>query len=322
MSSAWRTPLASSLCEQPRSSSDSRARKSRKVAFIGSGAVPVLVHRSLQLQKSRKMDLVNATPYLLVDSAEPAKPLPGGGDDSKPDVRFDHFDDQAAVRAYAHAGTHSANCKESADRSRWQEREPDLGPETKRRPAKRKHSPPPPSLASGPDAATVALQTPPSQSPAPPASADPSDIANPPVLVPHSLNLPESEFEFWSTRSHPFNKHGYRYTPCGPSLGTPLPVPPQRTIESFPKGVHWSWEDRSQFTLLTEGARTITTDKGWRAARSNVGIREGAWYWEIKVERGGGDGGRDKGGEGQGSWVRPGVGRRESPLNAPVGIDG
>ncbi|TKA56945.1 hypothetical protein B0A53_01346 [Rhodotorula sp. CCFEE 5036] len=194
---------------------------------------------------------------------------------------------------------------------------------SKRRPTKRKHSPavlapPTPPTATSSHAASPAPNT----TTAGGGGGDPSDISNPPVLVPHALHLPDSEFEFYSTRSHPFNKHGYRYTPCGPSLGTPLPVPPQRTIESFPKGVHWSWEDRSQFTVLTEDARTITTDKGWRAARANVGIREGAWYWEIKIERGGGDGGRDKGGEGQGSWVRPGVGRRESPLNAPVGIDG
>ncbi|GJN90534.1 hypothetical protein Rhopal_003545-T1 [Rhodotorula paludigena] len=197
-----------------------------------------------------------------------------------------------------------------------EEREPSTGAETpeadhpqepRSRPTKRKHSPSAP--------------TPPSRSPAPPQN-DPSDISNPPVLVPHTLQLPESAFEFHATRSHPFNKLGFRYTPCGPAQGTPLNVPPQRSIESYPAGIRWSWEDRSSFTLLTEDARTVTTDKGWRAARSNVGVREGAWYWEVKVERGGGDGGRDRGGEGQGSWVRVGVGRRESPLNAPVGIDG
>ncbi|GAA5946830.1 hypothetical protein JCM3775_001726 [Rhodotorula graminis] len=183
----------------------------------------------------------------------------------------------------------------------------DESEEPRRRPTKRRLSPSAP--------------TPPSRSPAP-LPADPTDISNPPVLVPHTLALPDSPFDFYTSRSHPFNKLGFRYTPCGPSHGTPLPVPPQRSIESYPPGVRWSWEDRSPFTLLTDDARTITTDKGWRAARSVVGLREGTWYWEVKVDRGGGDGGRDKGGEGEGSWVRVGVGRRESPLNAPVGIDG
>lgn len=77
---------------------------------------------------------------------------------------------------------------------------------------------------------------------------------------------------------------------------------------------------------LTEDARTVTTDKGFRAARTNVGVREGGWYWEVKVERGGGEGGRhakgEEKGEGEGSWCRLGVGRREAPLNAPVGYDG
>ncbi|GAA6064651.1 hypothetical protein JCM10212_005237 [Sporobolomyces blumeae] len=132
----------------------------------------------------------------------------------------------------------------------------------------------------------------------------------------------DAPYTFYATRSHPFNKHGFRYTPCGPSPASPLPTPPQRLIESEPRTVRWSWEDRSPFTYVTDDARTVTTDKGWRAVRSNVGVRQGEWYWEIKVVRGGGHGGRDKGGEGQGSWVRVGVGRRESPLNAPVGIDG
>ncbi|GAA5850560.1 hypothetical protein JCM8547_001914 [Rhodosporidiobolus lusitaniae] len=202
--------------------------------------------------------------------------------------------------------TASTGIEEREDSPEHDQEEQDDAEEPRRRATKRKHSP--------------TIQTPSSRSPAP-QLVDPSDISNPPILVPHSL-LPDSPFNFFATRSHPYNKHSYRYTACGPSLGTPLPVPPQRAIESFPPGIRWSWEDRSQFTLMTEDARTITTDKGWRAVRSNVGVREGAWYWEVKVERGGGEGGRDQGGAGQGSWVRVGVGRRESPLNGPVGIDG
>jgi COMPASS component BRE2 len=52
-------------------------------------------------------------------------------------------------------------------------------------------------------------------------------------------------------------------------------------------------------------------------------VREGDWFWEFQIERAGGQGGRNEGrGDGQGSWVRVGVGRRESGLNAPVGVDG
>lgn len=52
-------------------------------------------------------------------------------------------------------------------------------------------------------------------------------------------------------------------------------------------------------------------------------MREGDWFWEFTIDRGGGEGGRELNqGDGLGSWVRVGVGRRESGLNAPVGVDG
>lgn len=73
---------------------------------------------------------------------------------------------------------------------------------------------------------------------------------------------------------------------------------------------------------MTEDARTITAEKGWRSARANVGVREGNWYWEIKAHRCGGEGSRSDGGTGEGSWLRIGVGRREAQLNAPCGYDG
>ncbi|GAA5840496.1 hypothetical protein JCM3766R1_000305 [Sporobolomyces carnicolor] len=159
-------------------------------------------------------------------------------------------------------------------------------------------------------------------------------IAPLPLFAPPPPTLPShAAFEFFSTRSHPFNKHGFRYTPCGPSPNSPLPVPPQRMIESIPQKVRWSWEDRSVFTFLTTDAQTVTTDKGWRGIRTNVGLRHGEWFWEFTIERAGGAAGGGRTGDGDGSgeansgeptnsWVRVGVGRRESGLNAPVGVDG
>lgn len=160
---------------------------------------------------------------------------------------------------------------------------------------------------------------------------DSSVLAPPPILVPTTSNrLATSAFEFHTTRSYPMNRGGYRYTSCGPSL-TSLPylsTPVYRTIPTAPEGVRFAWEDRSPFVLITEDGKTIEAEKGWRAARGNVSMREGNWYWEVKVERGGGEGGREtemkkgKEGEGEGSWVRIGVGRRESSISAPAGIDG
>lgn len=151
---------------------------------------------------------------------------------------------------------------------------------------------------------------------------DSSEVAFPPVFLPHTSILPDSPFEFFTTRNHPTNKLIYRYTPCGPSTTPGLPLAIHRVIESPPQCVRFSWEDRSSFVLVTEDAATITAEKGWRAARANVPVREGNWYWEVKVGRCGGDGGRETGGVGEGSWARVGVARREAPLNAPVGFDG
>ncbi|GAA6022904.1 hypothetical protein JCM11491_006623 [Sporobolomyces phaffii] len=154
------------------------------------------------------------------------------------------------------------------------------------------------------------------------ATGDESGVAPVPQFAPPPPTLSAAPgFEFFATRSHPFNKHGFRYTPCGPSVASPLPVAPQRQIEAHPRTVRWSWEDRSVFTYVTPDAATVTTDKGWRAARANVPVRTGTWYWEFRVDRGGGDS-ADGHGHGAASWVRVGVGRRESGLNAPAGVDG
>lgn len=145
--------------------------------------------------------------------------------------------------------------------------------------------------------------------------------------------------QFYSTRSMPLNKPTYRYTPCTPAaFSTPLlqqppgalvryanpPALVYRTIPTAPEGARFAWEDRSPLVLITEDAKSICAEpgRGWRGARGNVSLREGGWYWEVVVERGGGAGGREQGGEGEGSWVRVGVGRRESSISAPVGIDG
>jgi COMPASS component BRE2 len=69
---------------------------------------------------------------------------------------------------------------------------------------------------------------------------------------------------------------------------------------------------------------TASTDRGFRSARANVSVREGTWYYEIKVERGDGDIGVGKGtggGEVPNAHVRVGWGRREAILDAPVGLD-
>ncbi|GAA5950762.1 hypothetical protein JCM3765_000600 [Sporobolomyces pararoseus] len=189
--------------------------------------------------------------------------------------------------------------------------------------------PPPPSSSLDPPTTTTTTTTAiveSSSTPQYPSVAPLPVFAPPPPTLP-----PHPSFEFFSTRSHPFNKHSFRYTPCGPSPESPLPIPPQRLIESEPREIRWSWEDRSVFTYLTRDAKTVSTDKGWRGIRSNVGVRQGDWFWEFKIERSNNEqktsSNLEPSEEGIGnnndkSWVRVGIGRRESGLNAPVGVDG
>ena len=115
------------------------------------------------------------------------------------------------------------------------------------------------------------------------------------------------------------NRIGFRYTPAGIApLGSTLPC---RTIESAPTCFRVSWEDRSPFLKVTTDGLGLMGDKGFRSARCNTPFREGQWYMEVVVEHGGGEVLEDSG-QREGSHVRVGWGRREAPLNGPVGLDG
>ncbi|GFZ44210.1 hypothetical protein JCM24511_01931 [Saitozyma sp. JCM 24511] len=129
----------------------------------------------------------------------------------------------------------------------------------------------------------------------------------------------------------PMNKQAFRYAPCGISPNpSPAPVIPfYRTIPYAPPtpDVHISWLDRSPFLRLSADALTAMTDRGFRAARANVAVREGSWYYEVIVERGNGVVGGAKGSAGDpgnagNAHIRVGWGRREASLDAPVGSDG
>lgn len=134
--------------------------------------------------------------------------------------------------------------------------------------------------------------------------------------------LPVSErdtSDFRLTADIPMNRQGFRYIPAGPSSIQGVIC---RTLESPPAGrVHVSWEDRSPFVRVTEDGLRLTSDKGYRSARLNVPVREGKWYLEVVIERGGGEGKGDVANP-EGSHVRLGWARREAPLNGPVGLDG
>ena len=115
------------------------------------------------------------------------------------------------------------------------------------------------------------------------------------------------------------NRIGYRYAPAGVSPpGCALLC---HTIESNPTALRISWEDRSPFVKVTKDGLGLLGGKGFRSARCNAPVREGRWYMEVKIVHGGGEHlGEDS--KLEGSHVRLGWGRREAPLNGPVGLDG
>ncbi|KAF6764794.1 hypothetical protein DFP72DRAFT_322907 [Ephemerocybe angulata] len=135
--------------------------------------------------------------------------------------------------------------------------------------------------------------------------------------------VPVSEDSEWcKTDSAAVNRLGYRYVPAG--INPPGFITPCRTIESNPTSFRISWEDRSQSLRVTRDGLGLGGFKGFRSARCNAPMREGKWYLEVKIEVGGGDIAPDalESSKGHESHVRLGWGRREAPLNGPVGLDG
>ena len=120
----------------------------------------------------------------------------------------------------------------------------------------------------------------------------------------------------------PPNRMGYRYTPAG--LTPPGNALLHRTIEDAPTSARVSWSDRSPFLKVSQDGLCVAGDKGFRSARFNTPLREGKWFFEIKVLEGGGDlgDGTVSTSSSKGSYVRLGFGRREASLNGPVGVDG
>lgn len=132
--------------------------------------------------------------------------------------------------------------------------------------------------------------------------------------------MPTSDGSEWfKTEMIGVNRVGYRYIPAG--INPPGHATPCRTIESNPTSFRVSWEDRSPFLKVTKDGLGVAGSKGFRSARCNAPFREGKWYMEVKILHGGGEHTGDESRR-EGSHVRLGFGRREAPLNGPVGLDG
>lgn len=138
-------------------------------------------------------------------------------------------------------------------------------------------------------------------------------ISRGPIFVPTTEGS-----EYCKTDLVAVNRLGFRYVPAG--INPPGNILPCRTIESNPTAYRISWEDRSPLITVTKDGLGLRGGAGFRSARCNAPITEGCWYMEVKVIHGGGEHVED--GRREGSHVRLGWGRREAPLNGPVGLDG
>ncbi|KAI9468430.1 MAG: hypothetical protein EXX96DRAFT_590606 [Benjaminiella poitrasii] len=128
-----------------------------------------------------------------------------------------------------------------------------------------------------------------------------------PVLP--ALVFPQSSSS--SIADHPSNRFGFKYTPCEASV---LSLVGYQQSESR-DGCVLSVADKSPYVYVTQDGLTVTTEKGFRMCRANVGVKEGGWYWEAIVQNAAGPSQPD------GPHVRLGWARREACLNAPVGYD-
>ncbi|KAF9304530.1 hypothetical protein BGZ74_001315 [Mortierella antarctica] len=91
---------------------------------------------------------------------------------------------------------------------------------------------------------------------------------------------------FSTSNEHPYNRHRFKYVTCesDPLLQYMLY---RQSANPTLSGVRLSREDMSPYMLIDDECKTITTEKGFRTVRANCGVREGRWYYEVTIDKGG-----------------------------------
>lgn len=140
--------------------------------------------------------------------------------------------------------------------------------------------------------------------PATPPASQTTYIPLPNTVV--ATNRESNLAPFSSSNEHPYNRHRFKYVTCEPDPLLQYMLYRQTANPILP-GVRLCREDMSPYMLIDEDCMTITTEKGFRMVRANCGVREGRWYYEVTIDRGGEPRyeGRD------GAHVRLGWARRE-----------
>ncbi len=105
-----------------------------------------------------------------------------------------------------------------------------------------------------------------------------------PITVP-SIHLapiaPISNVPFYLSEDHPYNKRGFKYVVCHPN-----PILPSLKFSASdfaPYVARADLMDRSARLFINDDYTTVTTEKGFRSVRANVGVSEGKWYLEFKI---------------------------------------
>ncbi|KAM0321704.1 hypothetical protein ACHAQA_009943 [Verticillium albo-atrum] len=124
---------------------------------------------------------------------------------------------------------------------------------------------------------------------------------------------------FFETSDHVYNKKSYHYTHCIADPAFPSSLYYRQT-EPLPHGPHMRFEDSATHMFFDQTGRHITTHKGFRMTRANVAIRQGRFYYEVKITRGILKDPKPGDPESNGH-VRMGFARREAAVDAPVGFD-
>ncbi|KKA29630.1 hypothetical protein TD95_000679 [Thielaviopsis punctulata] len=165
---------------------------------------------------------------------------------------------------------------------------------------------------------------------APPRTEDFHPAKETPMIPKHVVTTPDGQaIEFCDAIDHAYNKRGYHYTRC---IADPL-FPSSHYYhhtESPPYGPRMNIEDSAMHIYFDRGCRYVTTDKGFRTAKANMAVREGRWFWEVRITKGisrrakkdkDKEKEKDKNKDVGGPHVRVGFARREASLDAPVGFD-
>ncbi|RHZ82717.1 hypothetical protein Glove_104g29 [Diversispora epigaea] len=139
--------------------------------------------------------------------------------------------------------------------------------------------------------------------------------SNPKNTVIALIEANSSNTEFGQSGEQNNLRHGFKYLPCqGDKL---FPFMQYRNSELPPYGLRLSKEDASLSVWISGDQLTTTTEYGFSMARANCPVKEGKWFYEVFIDRGG-EGkidGKD------GAHVRVGWARREGNRNSPVGSD-